>query len=121
MKQHGRGARTHRLLIDEAMKLLGHGGLVTVAEVAAAAGERQTVFVTAEAGLGKTALVEAFLEHDLSSDTRVARGQCIEPYGSGEAYRPVLEALGRLCRDRGGRKVIAQLARQASPCHHAGG
>ena len=28
----------HRLLIDEAMKLVGHGGLVTVAEVAAAAG-----------------------------------------------------------------------------------
>jgi AcrR family transcriptional regulator len=38
LKQQGRGARTHRLLIDEAMKLLGHGGLVTVAEVAAAAG-----------------------------------------------------------------------------------
>jgi AcrR family transcriptional regulator len=36
--QAGRSARTHRLLIDEAMKLLGHGGLVTVAEVAAAAG-----------------------------------------------------------------------------------
>jgi AcrR family transcriptional regulator len=34
----GRSARTHRLLIEEAMKLLGHGGLVTVAEVAAAAG-----------------------------------------------------------------------------------
>jgi AcrR family transcriptional regulator len=37
-KPQPRSARTHRLLIDEAMKLLGHGGLVTVAEVAAAAG-----------------------------------------------------------------------------------
>jgi AcrR family transcriptional regulator len=36
--REGRSARTHRLLIDEAMKLVGHGGLVTVAEVAAAAG-----------------------------------------------------------------------------------
>src|SRR5512145_931857 len=37
-KREGRSARTHRLLINEAMKLVGHGGLVTVAEVAAAAG-----------------------------------------------------------------------------------
>jgi DNA-binding winged helix-turn-helix (wHTH) protein/predicted ATPase len=80
---------------------------------AAAAGERQAVFVTAEAGLGKTTLVDAFLERDLPSEVRVARGQCIEQYGAGEAYRPVLEALGRLCRDRGGRKVVAQLARHA--------
>ena len=36
--QGGRSARTLRLLIDEAMKLLDRGGLVTVAEVAAAAG-----------------------------------------------------------------------------------
>ena len=37
-KPQRRSARTQRLLIEEAMKLLGHGGLVTVAEVAAAAG-----------------------------------------------------------------------------------
>jgi AcrR family transcriptional regulator len=37
-EREGRSARTHRLLIAEAMKLVGHGGLVTVAEVAAAAG-----------------------------------------------------------------------------------
>jgi AcrR family transcriptional regulator len=37
-KPAGRSARTHRLLLDEAMKLVGLGGLVTVAEVAAAAG-----------------------------------------------------------------------------------
>jgi AcrR family transcriptional regulator len=36
-KPERRSARTHRVLIEEAMKLLDHGGLVTVAEVAAAA------------------------------------------------------------------------------------
>ena len=30
---------------------------------------------------------------------RTARGQCLEQYGTGEAYLPVLEAVGRLCRE----------------------
>ena len=29
---------------------------------------------------------------------RLARGQCVEQYGTGEPYLPVLEALGELCR-----------------------
>ena len=28
----------------------------------------------------------------------ILRGQCVEQYGAGEAYLPVLDALGRLCR-----------------------
>src|SRR5205823_1450681 len=42
-----------------------------------------------------------------------ARGECVEQYGSGEAYLPVLEALGRLCREPGGERVIAVLCRHA--------
>jgi predicted ATPase/DNA-binding winged helix-turn-helix (wHTH) protein len=63
-------------------------------------GERQIAFVTGEPGIGKTSLVEAFAR-SMSSDTniRVTRGQCLEQYGTGEAYLPVLEAIGRLCRD----------------------
>ena len=63
-------------------------------------GERQIVFLTGEAGIGKTALVDAFVG-GLPSDTniRVARGQCLEQYGTGEAYLPVLDAIGRLCRE----------------------
>lgn len=79
----------------------------------AAAGERQVVFVTGEAGLGKTALVDGFLDTVLPPRVRVARGQCVEHYGAGEVYLPVLEALGRLCRGRTGRAVVAQLARHA--------
>jgi DNA-binding winged helix-turn-helix (wHTH) protein/predicted ATPase len=79
---------------------------------AAAGGARQVVLVTAEAGLGKTTLVDAFLD-GLGPRVRVARGQCVEHYGAGEAYLPVLEALGRLCRGRAGRSVVAQIARHA--------
>ena len=67
----------------------------------AQSGQRQIVFVSGEPGIGKTTLVEAFLEHIDSTDgqrQRIARGQCVESYGPGEAYLPILEALGRLCR-----------------------
>src|SRR5262245_27631722 len=65
----------------------------------AAGGQRQTVFVTGEVGIGKTTIVEAFLSvHGVAAGTRVARGQCVEHHGAAEAYMPVLDALGRLCR-----------------------
>jgi len=64
-------------------------------------GERQIVFVTGEAGIGKTALVDAFAR-SIADDRsiRIGRGQCLEQYGTGEAYLPVLEAIGRLCREQ---------------------
>jgi DNA-binding winged helix-turn-helix (wHTH) protein/predicted ATPase len=77
-------------------------------------GTRQVVFVTGEAGLGKTTLVETFLrELDDYGTLWIGRGQCIEHYGAGEAYLPVLEALGGLCKGPGGAELIALLARQA--------
>ena len=66
--------------------------------------QRQLVFVTGEPGIGKTALVEAFLAQiGLGEPLRIGRGQCVEQYGAGEAYLPVLEALGRLGREAAGR------------------
>ena len=65
----------------------------------ARAGTRQVVFVTGEPGIGKTAIVEAFLgEHAADADIRVADGRCIEQYGTGAAYLPMLEALERFAR-----------------------
>jgi hypothetical protein len=59
-------------------------------------GVRQMVFVTGEAGLGKTTLVEAFVaEIGNHGPLWIGHGQCVEHYGAGEAYMPVLEALGR--------------------------
>ena len=77
-------------------------------------GQRQVVFVMGEAGIGKTTVVEACVEQFQSEgDCWVGRGQCIEQYGAGEAYMPVLEALGRLCRGPEGREIVAVLNRYA--------
>ena len=80
----------------------------------ATAGRRQVVFVTGEAGIGKTTLVEAFLAQ-LRTDERlrVGRGQCVEQYGVGEAYLPVLEALGRMSREAHGNELVSTLRRFA--------
>ncbi len=60
---------------------------------------RQIVFVTGEAGIGKTAMVDTFVQSIAPKwKIRVVRGQCLEQYGTSEAYLPVLEAIGRLCR-----------------------
>lgn len=80
----------------------------------AQSGERRVVFVSGEPGIGKTALVDAFVGNQAStSDAFVGRGQCIEQLGAGEAYLPVLAALGELCREPGGERVVAQLRKHA--------
>jgi DNA-binding winged helix-turn-helix (wHTH) protein len=77
--------------------------------------ERQIVFITGEPGIGKTALADAFQRHAASEvpGLRIARGQCVEGYGGKEAYYPMLEALGQLCRGPGGESVIQTLAAAA--------
>src|SRR5262249_30027124 len=78
--------------------------------------ERQLVFISGEPGIGKTTLVEAFLTrlaNEYTQELWLGRGQCTEHYGAGEAYLPVLEALGRLCRERGGERVITLLHQHA--------
>jgi DNA-binding winged helix-turn-helix (wHTH) protein len=70
-------------------------------------GTRQVVFITGEAGLGKTTLVETFLrELDSDGGLWVGRGQCLEHYGSGEAYLSVLEAFRRLCKEPEGQELM---------------
>ena len=83
----------------------------------ATSGSRQVAFITGEAGIGKTTLVEAFLDALNWTDTRlpiwVGRGQCIEQHGAGEAYMPVLEALERLCRRPDGERLLTVLDQHA--------
>ncbi len=77
-------------------------------------GKRQVVFVTGEAGIGKSALVETFIErHAGRSDLSAAQGRCVEQYGTGEAYLPILEALESLARQLGADVVRNVLARYA--------
>ena len=63
----------------------------------AAGGQRQLVWVAGDAGVGKSTLLEAFLR--TSGAAAIAQGQCVEQYGSGEPYLPVLQALGDLSRE----------------------
>ena len=91
-------------------------------------------FILGEPGIGKTTLIDAFLagmgNWKLGSaalpsrslnpksqipnpDPWVGRGQCIEHYGVGEAYLPMLEALGQLCRQPGGEQIVTLLSRYA--------
>ena len=79
------------------------------------AGQRRVVFVTGEAGIGKTTLVDAFLAtaRRERSDIRIARGQSIEQYGLREPYSPVLEALERLVRSSDGEEVVSVVRRTA--------
>jgi DNA-binding winged helix-turn-helix (wHTH) protein len=104
-------------------------------------GERQIIFVTGEPGIGKTTVVEVFLSGlesrvqrlaltDQSLQVRtlqpldvrhptldaslwIGRGQCVEHYGTGEAYLPVLEALGRVGRGPDGERLVALLNQYA--------
>jgi predicted ATPase/DNA-binding winged helix-turn-helix (wHTH) protein len=78
-------------------------------------GARHIVFVTGEPGIGKTTLVEAFLAQVTNGDgLSIVQGQCVEQYGAGEAYLPILEALERLGRVLGPEQLAGTL-RQFAP------
>ena len=62
----------------------------------ACSGKRAVVWIAGEPGIGKTTLIEQFIAS--LGDVACARGQCVEHYGTGESYLPVLEALEELCR-----------------------
>ena len=63
---------------------------------AACHGGRTIMWVAGEPGIGKTTLIEHFVAG--LGDVMCVRGQCVEQYGGGEPYLPVLEALAELCR-----------------------
>ena len=78
-------------------------------------GERQIVFVTGGPGIGKTTLVDLFIDCSHVEDRmRIGRGLCLERYGEGEAYLPVLEALGRIGREPGGKR-LTEILRKFAP------
>jgi predicted ATPase len=80
----------------------------------AAHGTRQLLFVSGEAGVGKTTVVDLFLARlATGSEVRTARGQCVEHYGEGEPYLPFLEALGRLGHGSERDAVLTVLRRYA--------
>ena len=63
-------------------------------------GKGRLVALSAEAGVGKTTILEAFLRllEDRGEVARVGRGRCSERLAGAEAYLPVLEVLDSLQR-----------------------
>src|SRR5215510_5013850 len=77
-------------------------------------GERHLGFITGEAGIGKTTLVDTFVAQLAGqAPLWIGRGQCIEQYGAGEAYLPLLEALGQMGRTLDGPQLVTLLHQQA--------
>ena len=77
-------------------------------------GDKQLAFVTGEPGIGKTTVVNTFLEQTRHvPGLRVVRGQCLEHYGAGEAYLPLLDGFTRLCRSAEGGPVLDVLRQHA--------
>ncbi len=62
----------------------------------AQSGRRQVFFAAGEAGVGKSTLIDNFVSG--LGPVNCAYGQCVEQFGAGEPYLPVLEALSALCR-----------------------
>jgi predicted ATPase len=76
--------------------------------------KRTTVFLTGDAGVGKTTLVDVFVERaNEQGRLLVGRGACVEQYGSGQAYLPVLDAIGSLCRGPGSSRAVDVFAEHA--------
>jgi predicted ATPase len=79
----------------------------------ALSGQRQVIFVTGEPGIGKSALASVFTDRVGRHHVKVAQGQCLEHYGAGEPYLPLIEALTRLAAAPGGAPIKTALATQA--------
>jgi DNA-binding winged helix-turn-helix (wHTH) protein len=76
----------------------------------AAAGRRQVFWIAGEAGVGKTTLIDHFVMG--LGPIVCAHGQCVEQFGAGEPYLPVLEALGALCEKD---QALAPMMRAVAP------
>jgi DNA-binding winged helix-turn-helix (wHTH) protein/tetratricopeptide (TPR) repeat protein len=66
----------------------------------ARSGDRRVVFVTGEAGIGKTTLLRQFVQGAADRGVAVLWGRCLEHFGEGEAFLPLLEAIEAQCRSQ---------------------
>ena len=67
--------------------------------------------VSGEAGIGKTTLVETYLEKVRAQEASfVARGRCSERLAGGDVYGPFLEALGELLANRTAEQLLKDRA-----------
>lgn len=74
---------------------------------------REVLFLTGEPGIGKTTLIEMFLDEARHYSPIVLRMRCIKHFGQGEALLPMIEAIEKRCRAAEGAGLIALLHRHA--------
>jgi predicted ATPase len=85
-------------------------------------GQGRMICVSGEPGIGKTTLVEAFLDavEGGAAACRVVRGRCSERLAGTEGYLPWLEALENLIRDASGQPTpVAQVLETLAPAWFA--
>src|SRR4030095_15188437 len=78
-------------------------------------GTGRIVFLTGGPGIGKTSLADEFLRRARKQypGLMMARGRCVEQYGTGEAYLPFLDAMGALLNGSGRDRIAAGLITSA--------
>lgn len=76
-------------------------------------GRRQLVFITGEAGIGKTTFVDLAMEQIRLDDMGVLHCGCNELFGTHEAFLPLIEALHDVVRGDAGASVLASLREHA--------
>ncbi len=103
--------------VEETVSLQGRDEIferLTTAYDRANQGRRQLIFLNGEPGIGKTSVVEAFSARlRRSREAYIGHGFCVDHNATAEAYLPVLDALGDLCRDAETDDIIAVLERHA--------
>ena len=80
---------------------------------AASNGKRHLVFLRGEQGIGKTSLLDAFLENVHHPKLAVLRARCVQMGSVTEPFLPLLEALERHCLEPYGRSLIERLGHLA--------
>jgi DNA-binding winged helix-turn-helix (wHTH) protein/RecA/RadA recombinase len=83
----------------------------------ARSGRRQVVFVTGEAGAGKTTVVDHFVTRAGAAGTSVLvlHGQCLETSGLYEPYLPLLDGFERLARDPATADTVVPVLQRFAP------
>lgn len=95
----GQGGAPASVASEPAPRMIGRqAALAKLRELwgKALAGRRQVVWIVGEAGVGKTTLIRELLA---GIDPQMwSHGQCVEQFGAGEPYMPLLEGLNVLCQ-----------------------
>lgn len=107
---------------DRAQRAPRHAGFVgrkselqklQVAWATAQTGRPQFLFVSGEPGIGKTTLIESFLEATQIDRSKIGMGRCIDSQNPAEAYLPIVEALSQWVRNYPDGSIIDLLRRVA--------